>query len=154
MILWNGTAFASRDPHWFDREHSVQDSTSISWSGIAFSLIFVFNLRVVWFVLPPLRPNNQQGSGACIQIPGDSGDRWLQGSQGLSGTVTQTSCHYVNITVSQSFYYKYWTAQGLLSSPAWQWLHSRSSPWVGTTLKVTPQGWKILCHNRSSVSDQ
>lgn len=77
----------------------------------------MFNLLAVWCVLPPPCPDNQRGSGASIRLPGDSGDRWLQGSQGLSGTVTQMSWHYANITISQSFYYKCWTAQGPLSSP-------------------------------------
>lgn len=44
------------------------------------------------------------------------GDRWQCGSQGLPGTVTQTSCKddYKSIIILQ----KQWAAQGLLSFPA------------------------------------
>lgn len=45
LIWWNCRAFAGRDPHQFDQEHSVEDSTSISWDIIPFSL----NRFCVWF---------------------------------------------------------------------------------------------------------
>lgn len=61
---------------------------------------------------------------------------------------------YINMTVSQSSYFIN-SAQ-----PRAPWalshsngLHTRTSPWVGKPLRVTPRGWEIPCYNRFSVID-
>lgn len=106
VIWWNCTAFASRDPHQSDREHKVQDSTSTSCSITAFPpKKGLFWGLICWLC---------EVCAALLQLPRHSGDRWLQGSQGLSGTVTQTSCHHANTTISQSFCHKHWAAHWAL----------------------------------------
>lgn len=101
---------------------------------------------------PAPSPDNQQGSGASIQLPGDSGDRWLQDSQGLSGTVTQTSCHYANITINHFIINTgqlraHW-ALPLAVAALQELALSRDNS------QGYPQGWMVPYHNRSLGSDQ
>ena len=69
---------------------------------------------------PPLSHNHQWGVAmAPSSLLWTLGDGWQHGSQGLSGMVSQTSCWYANMTISQSWYIS-GQPQGLLSSPAHQ----------------------------------